>query len=255
MSTYLPPQHGAWGFLGLPLFLGAAVVSWTPLLLLLALAWVAAYPLSYAALGLVRAKRPQRFRRPFLFWLAVVLPAVLALVVARPWLVGVGLAYVVLFMVNLLYAKHNNERDMVNEFLFAIECSAMVLVVWSIGAGGQSWNPPALHVVPGQVWVLAVVCLLVLVGSTLHVKSLIRERRDPRFARASKVVAVLSIPVSVALANWWGLPGGIWLSVPFVILAARAFMVGGRSMRPGAVGLIELGGFVLVTVASVLAAA
>lgn len=255
MSTYLPPQHGAWAFLGLPLVLGAAVSSWTPLLLLLALAWVAAYPLSYTALGLVRAKRPQRFRRPFLVWLAVVLPAALVLVVSRPWLAWVGLAYLALFMVNLGYARHNDERDMVNELVFAAECSAMVAVVWSVGAGGRSWTPPAVGTVPDGVWVLAVVCMLVLVGSTLHVKSRIRERRDPRFERASKVVAVASVPVSVALAFWWGWPAGTWLVFPFVVLAVRAFMVERWSLRAGAIGMIELSGYVLVAVGSVLAAA
>jgi hypothetical protein len=44
MSTYLPPQHGAWAFLGLPLALAAVVTPWNPLLPLLALGWIAAYP-------------------------------------------------------------------------------------------------------------------------------------------------------------------------------------------------------------------
>ncbi len=255
MSTYLPPQHGAWAFLGLPLLLGASVVSWTPLLLFLAVAWVAAYPLSYAALGLVRAKRPQRFRRPFLVWLAVVLPAVLVLVVTRPWLTWVGLVYLAMFVVNLQYAKRNDERDMVNELVFVAECSAIVSVMWSVGAGQQSWTTPALDSVPDRVWILTVVCMLVLVGSTLHVKSLIRERRDPWFERASKVVAVASVLASVALALWWGWPGGVWLVVPFVVLSVRAFMVPGRSLRAGAIGMIELVGYVLVVVGSVLAVA
>ena len=84
MSNYLPRQHGAWAFLGLPLVLGAIVATATPLTLVVAVAWVAAYPLSYAALGLVRARHPARFRRPFAVWLAVVLPAVVVLVVSRP---------------------------------------------------------------------------------------------------------------------------------------------------------------------------
>ena len=255
MSTYLPPQHGAWAFLGLPLVLGAIVAPGTPLLLVLALAWVAVYPLSYAALGLVRAKRPQRFRRPFVVWLAVVLPAVLVLVVARPWLVWVGLGYMAVFTVNLRYAKHNDERAIGNGLVFAAECAAMVAVTWSVGAGERSWTPPALGTVPDRVWVLTVVCGLVLVGSTLHVKSLVRERRDPRFARASRVVAVASVPASVALAAWWGWPGGAWLVVPFVVIALRAFLVGRRPLRPGAIGMIELGGFVLVALGSVLASA
>ncbi len=56
MSAYLPPQHGAWAFLGLPLALGLTQATWTPWLLVLAVAWIAAFPLSYAALALVRSR-------------------------------------------------------------------------------------------------------------------------------------------------------------------------------------------------------
>ncbi len=254
MSTYLPPQHGAWAFLALPLVLGFIVTPWTPLLLVLAMAWIAAYPLSYAAFGLVRAKRPQRFRAPFLLWCAVVVPAVVVLLVWRPWLLWVGLGYAVLFAVNLAYARRNNERALTNDVVFVIECAAMVPVTWAVGAGGKSWTPPSFGEVPDDVWILTLVCALVLLGSTLHVKSLIRERRDPRYARASLVVASLSVLTAVVLAVWWEWPSGAWLIAPFAVLAVRAFAVPGRSMRPGAIGMIELACFVLVAVSAVLAA-
>jgi len=254
MSAYLPAQHGAWAFLGLPLVLGAIVAPATPLLLALIVAWVAAYPLSYAAFGLVRSRHPRRFRRPFAVWLAVVLPAVTVLVVNRPWMVWVGLVYLAMFAVNLGYARRNDERALGNDVVFIAECSAMVAVTWAVGAGQQSWSPPTLDSVPVRVWVLVCVCALVLVGSTLHVKSLIRERRDRWFARASRVLAVASVPASIALAAWWGWPNGGWLIVAFVALAVRAFLVGRRPLPAGVIGMIELGGFVLVALCAALAA-
>jgi hypothetical protein len=73
MNTYLLPQHGAWAFLGAPdprgrrrVMDAAAPDSGGRIL---AAAWVTAYPLSYAALGLIRARHLQRFRRPFTAWL------------------------------------------------------------------------------------------------------------------------------------------------------------------------------------------
>lgn len=255
MSAYVPPQHGAWAFLALPLVLGFIVAPWTPLLLALAIAWIAAYPLSYAALGLVRAKRPQRFRAPLLIWSAVVLPAVGILVVGRPWLLWVGVAYTALFAINLGYARRNRERALTNDVVFVVECSAMVAVTWAVGAGDQSWTPPGLGSVPDDVWALVAVCALVLLGSTLHVKSLIRERQDRRYARASLVVASASVPAAVALAVWWGWPSGVWLIVPFIVLVLRAFAVPRRSMRPGAIGMVELACFVLVAASAALAAA
>jgi hypothetical protein len=254
MSSYVPPQHGAWAFLGLPVVLGLTVSTWTPVILALAVAWVAAYPWSYAAFGLVRAARPQRFRAPFALWSALLAVSGVVVLAARPWIVWVALLYLVLFAVNLRYASRNDERALANDLVFVVECAAMVVVVWAVGAGGGGWVPPALSSVPAHAWVLAIVCGLVLLGSTLHVKSLIRERRDPRYARASRIYAVLCVAAALALGAWWGLPGGAWLVLPFAVLAVRAFVVPRWGLRPSRVGLLELGFFLLVALCALLAA-
>ena len=222
---------------------------------MLALAWVAVYPLSYATAGLVRARRNQRFRKPFVLWLLVWSAPAAVLLVARPWLLWVGLGYLALFGVNLGYARRNDERSLVNDAVLVVECAAVVALCWAVGAGTQGWTPPALSEAPARLPVLVLVCALVLVGSTLHVKSLVRERRDPRYALASRVVAAVSVVAAAGLALWWGAPGGLWLLVPFVVLAARSLLLGRRPVRPARVGLVELGCFVLVTVMAIAAAA
>lgn len=252
-SSYVPPQHGAWAFLALPVLLGVLVTPWTPLILLLALAWIAVYPLSYAAFGLARARRATRFRRPLAVWAVVTLVPAIALVVALPWLVWVGAVYAVFFLVNLWYARRNDERALTNDLVFVFECAAMVLVTWAVGVGEQSLVPPPVADVPVEVWVLVAVTVLSLTGSTLHVKSLIRERRDPRFSRASQAFAVLSVVAVGALAVAWGLPSGWWLVVPFVLLAIRAFLVGRRPRKPMVIGLVELAGIVLVWLGALVA--
>jgi hypothetical protein len=249
----MPPQHGAWAFLGLPVLLAVPVTPWSPLLLVLAVAWVAAYPASYAALGLVRARRPERFRRPLLVWSLVLLPAALVLVVARPWLLAVGVGYLLLFAVNVGYARRNDERALLNDAVFVVECALMVVLTWAVGAGSRSATPPPAEV-PTQVWVLTVLCALVLVGSTLHVKSLVRERRDPRYARASRRVSLASVVVAGGLAGWWGLPGGLWLLLPFVLMAVRSLAAARLAdARPARIGMVELGCFVTAVVAALLA--
>lgn len=251
--AYVPPQHGAWAFLALPLALGVSVATWSPLLVPLAVGWVVAYPMSYAAFGLVRAKRPQRFRVPFIVWTSIVLPTTAILLYWRPWLLWIGLAYAALLTVNLRYARRGDDRALANDAVFVAECAGMVAVTWAVGAGDRSWVPPALDEVPAHVWILMAICALVLLGSTLHVKSLIRERRDPRYARASRGIAVASVPASVLLALWWGWPSGAWLVTPFIALAARSFVVPRCALRPGAIGLIELGCFLLAAVAAIVA--
>lgn len=252
-SPYVPPQHGAWAFLALPLALGFTVTTWTPLLMLLSVGWMAAYPMSYALFGLVRDRRPQRFRAPLAAWSALVLPTVAILVFWRPWLLWIGLAYLALMAVNLRYARRHDERALANDAVFVVECAGMVVVTWAVGAVDRSWAPPSLGAVPAHVWIPSAVCALVLMGSTLHVKSLIRERRNRHYAQASRVFAVASLPTAVALAAGWGWPSGAWFIVPFSALAVRAFLVPRRALRPGAIGLIELACFVVVVLAAVLA--
>lgn len=252
-SSYFPPQHGAWAFLALPLALGATVSTWHPLLVLLAITWVAAYPMSYAAFGLARAKRPQRFRAPFFTWAAIALVPAVILVIGRPWLLWVGLAYALLLMVNLDYARHNDERALVNDGVFILECAGMVAVTWAVGAGERTWTPPGINAVPVHVWILVIVCALVLLSSTLHVKSLIRERRNPRYAFASRAFAVASLFASIALGAWWGWPSGAWFILPFTALTVRAFIVPRRPLRPGAIGVIELVCFLTAVAAAALA--
>ena len=253
-TPLVPPQHGAWAFLGLPLVLGALATpaSWSTLLLV----WAALtlYPASYFALSIGRARRGARFRRPLVVWsLAAAVPSAV-LLVGDPWLVWVGLAYAALFAANLAFARRNHERDLANDGLLAVQAIALVPLTWLLAAPSSGWVP-AISSVPQRVWLLTVVCALALLGSTLHVKSLLRERRNPAYARASRVVAAASCIVALVVAAAWGLPAGLALVPPFLVLAARAFKRDWSGWRPARIGLVELGCFVLVAVGAAVALA
>ncbi|HVE27268.1 MAG TPA: hypothetical protein VNC22_17800 [Sporichthya sp.] len=99
--------------------------------------------------------------------------------------------------------------------------------------------------------VAAVLCAGTLVASTLHVKSLIRERRNPAYTRAALVFALACIPAVALLALATGQPW--WLAVPFVALAGRAVFGHQPTWRPGRIGMIERTGFVLVALTALLA--
>ena len=253
----VPPQHGAWAFLGLPFAAGLTVSPWTPTLLLLAVTWVCAYPASYFVLAVVRDRTsrhpdPSRFTRPLAAWWAVTLAAGLPLLLMRPWLLWVAVAYAATFAVNLAFARRHDERALLNDLVFILQCTAMVPVTWMVATGGRGPTPPDLAAAPGHLWVLTAAVALLLVGSTLHVKSLIRERSDPRYARASRAIAVLSLLASVGLAAWWGLPEGALLVVPFAFFAVRSWAL--RTIpRPAVIGMVELVGFVLLVAAAALA--
>lgn len=248
----LPNQHGAWGFLVLPFVLAVCVAGWSPLLLPLGVAWIASYPFSWAVAALVSMPRPERYRDAAVLWGAVTVVAGAVVLAARPWLTWVLAAYAVGFAVNLRFARARSERAIANDLVLIVECALLVPVVAGVTSDASGWTPPWSALTDPTVLAWTVVCALTLVGSTLHVKSLIRERRNPRYTRASQWFAVACVPVVVAVALLLGVP---WWSVavPFVLLAARALWLHDPTLRPGRLGVIELGGLVAVVAGAVAA--
>ncbi len=246
----VPDQHGAWAFLALPLVLATTMTGWFPLLPALVVAWVAAYPLSWAATGRLTARRPERFDHALMTWAPIVLLAGIPLLVARPWLVWVLCGYAGLWLVNLAFARGRRERSLANDLVLVAECTLMLPVTLGIGLGGTGWSPP-YDVLDTAVVLPVVACLAALTGSVLHVKSLIRERSNPRYAFASRLFA-LTAPVVVGLAAT-ATDRSLWVVLPFAGLAARSWLVRGRGWRPARLGLVELAGLVAVVVGVALA--
>lgn len=249
----LPNQHGAWAFLVLPFLLGACASGWSPVLLPLLVAWIAAYPFSWAVAALASMPRPERYRPAAVVWGTVAVVAGSVVLVQRPWLAWAVAAYGVGFAVNVGFARARAERSLANDLVLVGECTLLVPLVVGVGSGRGGWDLPWEAMTDPAVLVWTTVCALTLVGSTVHVKSLIRERRNPRFARASKLLAVASVPLVVVVALDGGVP---WWSVavPFALLAARALWLDDPGARPGRIGLIELVGFVAVVAGAVGAA-
>lgn len=239
----VPNQHGAWGFLLLPVPLGAAAGGWSWDLLPAVAAWVSLYPLSWALSGRLTApRRRERFNRSLLIWSLVSAPLIVSSIIRDPWLIWVGLGYLAPFTANLWFAKSGSERGIVNDLILIAECTLAVPVVAGLPAGNGHWTPPWSAILDRDVALVALLCAVTLVGSTLHIKSLIRERANPRYAQASRILALLS-PLVMLLAA--GVAGrGFWLAAPLLLLTYRACFLRRTAWRPARLGLIELAGLV-----------
>lgn len=238
----VPDQHGAWAFLALPVLLAAPVLAWHVALLPVVLAWVTAYPAAWALTGRLTAPRPHRFDRALRLWLPLAGLAAVAALWSRPWLVWVGLAYALGYAVSLGYARARRERALGNDLVLVAQCSLMVPVLAGVGAGGGL--VPPWSALDSRIGLLTAVCALTLVGSTLHVKSLIRERRRPGFARASRWFSLVCLAGAGALAT----TGTLWPLLPAGIAALRTHLLRDPSLRPGGIGMVELA--VLLVVAA-----
>lgn len=252
--SLFPPQHGAWAFLGLPVVLGWAIAGFTPVLALLGVGFVVAFPASYFAIAFLRYPRRERYVRALGVWGSAGVAIAVVLLIDRPWLIWVGLAYLVAFAVNLAFAKAGNERSLINDAVFIAECVAITPIVWGVGASSGGWAPPGFGEAPRALWVITVFASFALVGSTMHVRSLIRQRNDPWLRRTSQIFAGASLAIAVALGAQIGAATAVAAGLAFGFLLARSLLVGRRPMKPGVIGMVELVGFLLVAASGFVAA-
>lgn len=245
----IPPQHGAWAFLLVPLLIGFALIGWSAAAGLFALAWVLAYPASYY-LGravVIRWRRGNwsRLAKRELIdaWPWIVMAAIPALVLLamRPWLLWVGVTLAALWAVSVWLTRTGHERGASNDLLLVAQASLAVPLMWGIAMDSPSLGigDPAA----ADTWVAAFICLVFFAGSVLHVKSLIREADNRRWAVASRTYHVLALGMGLISP---------WLLLPFGFAAFRAFVVPAHS-RPGVIGIWETIVSVLIVASCVLA--
>lgn len=238
----VPNQHGAWAFLAVPLLLGFVLTGWTAVGAAFAAAWVLAYPASYY-LGravVIRwrrgswtrlAKRELGYAVPWTLAAAVL--SVL-LVLLRPWLIGVGLAMGLAWAASLWLTRTGHERGLTNDLLLVAQAAVGVPLLAAISLDAA----PAT-----EAWLAAMVCGLFFTGSVLHVKSLIREADDRRWAIGSRAYHIAALALGLLSP---------WLLLPFGAAAVRAFAVPAGT-RPAAIGAVETIVAVLVVVGGALA--
>lgn len=245
-TSYIPPQHGAWAFLVVPLLSGFAVAGLSWIGGLLAATWIVAYPVGYFA-GRALAVRIRRGSWTRLArreaartvpWAAGLAALAVPLLTLRPWLVLVALGVALLWATSLLITLRRSERDLLNDAVLVVLAVLAVPLVWAVTTDLQGW-PPAT-----DLWVVTAATAAFLFGSVLHVRSLLRRAGDNRF-RWLSVAYQLAAMVGFACASPW------WL-VGFVPAVLRAVLMR-PGLRPAAIGAVETVVSVFFVAAAILA--
>ncbi|MGV1007044.1 MAG: YwiC-like family protein [Dermatophilaceae bacterium] len=229
---WVPTQHGAWVMLASPLLIGtfAAGVSWR--VVPLAAAWFAGYLAFFATSLWLKSGRKPRYWPPVRTY--AVLAAALGLLTVAVWppVLAWAPAFATLLGIALWAAARRRERDTLVGLTTVLMSSLMTVVAYQV-SGGTDLARAAL---------LALVQFLYLGGTVLYVKSLIRERANPRFR-------LLSVGCH-AVATLLVLPASGWLALVFALLTVRAALVPGLTPRPAQVGVGELVSVVAVGLVS-----
>ncbi len=244
----IPPQHGAWAFLIVPVLCGFAVARPSLAGWLFLAAWVCAYPVGYyfgrAITARVRrgswSRLARRERSRAIPWAILTAGLGLPLVVTRPWLLAAAAVLAVLWSLGLAIASRRGERSLANDVMLVAQAAVALPLAVAVVAG-----PAALAGgLAGATLEATLIVAAYLAGSVLHVKSLLREAGNVTFHRVNVGWhAVLAVGSAVASPGWL---------VGFVPALARAVLLR-PGMRPGAIGGVEAVVSVLVVVAAFLA--
>ncbi len=244
----IPPQHGAWAFLIVPVLCGFAVAGASAAGWLFLAAWVCAYPVGYY-LGRALTARTRRgswtrlARREgarAIPWAVLTAALGLPLVLTRPWLLGAAALLAVLWGLGLVVAARRGERSLANDLMLVAQAAVALPLAVAVVAG------PAVLVddLAGRTVEATLIVAAYLAGSVLHVKSLLREAGNATFHRVNVGWHVVLASGAAVASPWW-LVGLLPALVRAVLLRP--------GMRPGAIGGIEAVVAALVVVAAFLA--
>ena len=205
---------------------------WTHLPLLGA--WLAGYLLSYYVLQSVKTRRPSRFRPQLLLYGPITAVLGLLVVSARPQVLTYTPAFALLLAVNGYYAWRRRERALLNDLTSVIQSCLMVFIAATVAGIGISNVVPTFAAV-----------LLYFTGTVLYVKTMIRERGNASYHRASVTYHVLAFAVAAFLT--------IPIAAVFALLLVRAAVLPRYRLIPKHVGITEIVASTLVLITAVAA--
>lgn len=263
-AGWLPKQHGAWAMLAVPFLVGAIRGGLHPLHLLLLGCWVVGYFAFYAAGLWMRSRRNPRYVRALVTYTLVCAVLGGMLVVLRPHLLGWLRIYIPLAAISLLYSARRQDRSLLNDIVTILAACIMAPVAFGIGTKAEdapsAWTRGAastdfLAGDPAMGWVtVALACYFV--GTSLYVKTLIRERRSRGYHVASCAYhgAVALFWLAAPLLGVPVPPTAHWLLFGFfVVMTARAGVMAGRRVRPMKIGIGEIAASTVLLLILVLA--
>lgn len=231
---WVPNQHGAWAMVIAPLLVGALAggLAWVHLPLLAF--WLSGYFLFFATSLWLKSKRKERYWLPVRAYAISSTVLGLMTLVFQPTLIYWVPAFLPVIAVGFWAAAQRRDRDLEAGLATLVGSALMTVVAYTAGDGVDMT----------RAWLLAAIQFLYFAGTIFYVKTVIRERNNPRFYWWSIAFHVASAVVVALISPWMG--------VIFVLLAVRAAVVPRFAPTPKALGIGEIFSTLVVSLASIL---
>lgn len=223
MKLLISNQHGAIVMALMPFLYGMLLSTPITLHLFLLLAWFALYLMTYPFLNLFKGRNLELYRK----WTLIYATASLLFALPALWhnwhILYFLLAMLPFVAVNIYYVKQKDERALLNDF-------AGIIIFAIAGMAAYYFaNSQFDH----KIYWVALYPSLFFVGVTLYVKSVMRERKNPRYLHASIAFHLLCI-LGFALCQQY------LLAFAFVPPFIRAILLPKYKLSVKQVGMAEM---------------
>lgn len=269
ISPWVPNQHGAWAMLISPAALGLVsglvalplidAPSLIPVLVLLAVlvAWFFGY-FAFFAFGLAaKARNPQRragYLKPVYVYGAVSLAAIILALALQPPLMWWVVPFGPLVAIAVWETLQGRSRSALSGVSTVVASALLLPAMTAVGGGGGGpWEVPPI------IWDCMAFLALYFSGTIPFVKTMIRERNNPRYLQISigyHVVALVIVFVIAQLGGHW-LAGSLAVLTMLVALGRAVYIPWdarrGEKWTARRVGMAEIP-VLLIACAAVLAA-
>lgn len=221
----LSNQHGALVMAFVPFLYAMWLGGWVADHLWLGLAWLFTYFFSYPFFALFAKKPHAKYRKWALIYALLALLFALPLLFTQPQILQFLLPILPLVAVQIYYAKRKDERHLLNDI-------AGILTFGVVGMAAYYAATAQYH--------LAVLLhpSLFFIATTLYVKSVARERKNPRYRQLSLAMHAICVLV-------YALSGNYGIALAYLVGFVRAAIVPKQKLSIKQVGMLE---FVVVAV-------
>ena len=224
MKLLMSNQHGAIVMALLPFFYGmfSTTLIWQHIFLLLA--WFLLYLMTYPFFNLFKGRNLELYRK----WTGIYGGA--SLVFALPalyynWQILFFLIAMLPFaLIHIYYTKKKNERALANDLA--------AIVIFAIAGMGAYYFPAQQFDL--QIWLVALYPSLFFIGTTLYVKSVLRERKNKWYLRISIIFHLLCVIAFLPFQQYG-------LALTFLPALIRSILVPRIKLSTKQIGLLEIG--------------
>lgn len=212
-------QHGALVMAFIPFLYGMFTSAPTLNHLFLGLAWLFLYLFSYPFLSLFSKKPTARNKKWALIYVLISLFCAIPVLSATPRILQFLALILPLAAIQIYYTKQRDERNLLNDI-------AGYLIFGVIGMA-------SFYLVEQQFnWGILIHPTVFFIGATLYVKSMVRERKNPRYME-------LSIGFHLLFAIIYLMFGNLWLFAVYLVALMRAIVVPSFGWNVRQIGMAE----------------